>query len=200
MKREKPRLNQTRSLASKKKPLVSKGREVLRKASACQGHQDCPGTLHQDSGGQLNRGVEEATNMGDWDASQAGPLESGKGVGKGRGHVEDLLSQDPGWQVTTDHHPLFHRRLMTLRSTVPKSYARSPPALLTMLSPRGLSTGQIPPRRFPLTWSCPRPLSSPTSRCGCPQGCWIWALEESMAQHEPPTLSLQDHRRCYLPW
>lgn len=92
--REKQRLNQARLLPSKK-ALLSEGREVLSKARACQGHRDCPGACHQDSGGQLNRGWRRPPGFqhGDWDASQAGPLDSAKGVWKESGQVEDLLSQ-----------------------------------------------------------------------------------------------------------
>lgn len=58
--------------------------------------------------------------------------------------------------------------------------------MLTMLLPRGPSTVQTLPRRFPLTWSCPRQPSSPTSPCGCNHGCWLWAQKGSLAQHELP--------------
>lgn len=49
--------------------------------------------------------------------------------------------------------------------------------MLTILSPRGLSIVQTPPRRCLLMWSCPRQPSSPTSPCECPHGCWLWAWD-----------------------
>lgn len=85
MYREKQRLNHTGPLPSKK-PLISEGRAVLRKASTCQRQQVCPGALHRNTGGQMNVGMEDvsqASNASDWDSGgvtyQAGSLKSATG-------------------------------------------------------------------------------------------------------------------------
>lgn len=52
-------------------------------------------------------------------------------------------------------------------------------------------------------WSCPRQPSSPTSPCGCHHSFWLWAGREIWLSLSPSfsnSLSLQDHRWCYLPW
>lgn len=85
MDRDKQRLNRTGPLPSKK-ALISEGSAVLRKASTCQqaaGLPRCPPSEHC---GQMNVGMEDATqasNTGDWDSGgathQAGSLKSAKG-------------------------------------------------------------------------------------------------------------------------
>lgn len=100
MNRKKQRLNQTRPPPSET-PLVSEGREALGKAGACRKASGLP-RLPSPNGGQLNMGMEEATqasNTSDWDNGgvtyQAGPLQSVKGAWNRSGQVEDPASQRP---------------------------------------------------------------------------------------------------------
>lgn len=107
MNREKQRLNQTRPPPSKK-PLISEGRDVLTKASTGQKAAGLPMYHRRNNGGQLNMGMKDsiqASSTGDWDnrgvTYQAEALKSVKGTWKGKGKVEDLVSQ---WPRLTGHH------------------------------------------------------------------------------------------------